>query len=120
MRNPLLEKPDQPSDEPPLILLGDLKYVELVLRQMLVDRPLDEIAQAPGLNCVKLDGDVAEALGPAIRALGRPGRQMPVGYLLWRDGDALEVISASGASSLSVCSIFSPALTPDGSKSPRW
>ena len=30
------------------------------------------------------------------------------------------VMSASGASSRNVSSIFSPALTPDGSKSPRW
>src|SRR5687767_12562784 len=29
-------------------------------------------------------------------------------------------MSASGANSINVSSIFSPAFTPDGSKSPRW
>jgi hypothetical protein len=48
------------------------------------------------------------------------GRQIPFGDLLGVSAIRSKVMSASGASSCSVSSIFSPAFTQDGSKSPRW
>ena len=63
---------------------------------------------------------VAEVLRPGVGFLGRSRWQIPVVDLLFGDGNALKVISASGANSRNVSSIFSPALTPEGSKSPRW
>ena len=86
---------------------------------MLLDRVLHERAQLVGLDRIKLNADIApksfERVSDAL--VGRVGRSHS---LICSDVTAMrsKKISASGASSRSVSSIFSPAFTPDGSKSP--
>src|SRR5207244_12189805 len=43
-----------------------------------------------GLDGVELDRNFAEVLGPGVRRLVRPRRQVPSGDLLGGDGDTLE------------------------------
>src|SRR5262245_57873309 len=82
------------------------------------DRPIER-AQLVRLDGVKLDGDIAEALRPRMGLVGRVGKAHAV-ICLGVTAIRSKVMSASGANSCSVSSIFSPAFTPDGSKSPQW
>src|SRR5262249_32908224 len=112
--------PDQARDDVALGLFGRLQNLELIGGQVKLNRLLHASAQLVRLDGVKLDGDeAAEALRSGVAGLGRAGRQIPFGDLLGVRAIRSKLMSASGASSCSVSSIFSPAFTPDGSKSPR-
>src|SRR5262249_19854532 len=69
---------------------GGLQQLELLGRQMTLDRFLHQLAQLVRLDGVKLDGDFAEVLRSRVASLGRAGRQIPVRDLLWSDGYTLE------------------------------
>jgi hypothetical protein len=58
----IAEHPHKAVDLPLLALLGDLKNLVLLGRQVILDRHLHQRAKASGRNGVKLDRDGAEAL----------------------------------------------------------
>src|SRR5262249_149442 len=68
------EFPDQPRDEVALAFLGRLEDLELLLREVPLDRFLHQRAQLVRLDGVKLDGDFAEVFRSRVAGLSRPCR----------------------------------------------
>jgi hypothetical protein len=94
----------------PFRLFSGAQDAELIAREMRDNDLLDEITQL--IRAPKFLARLSLAL------VGRVGRSQARIWALVK-AIRLKWISASGASSRNVASIFSPALTPEGSKSPR-
>src|SRR5262245_58274237 len=83
--------PDQARDEVALGLLGRFQNLELLGRQMTLDRFLHQRAQLVRLDGVELDRKrAAESFRAGVGSFGGTRRQIPIGDLLFRDRYALE------------------------------
>ena len=92
-----------------LNIVGPMKPA--TVRQVFYQASVGDIVEKSEAGYAKVQTDLV---------LMRRAGDLPYHWLADKTAMRSKLISAFGAISLSVCSIFSPALTPEGSKSPKW